>query len=73
MVTKTRPGIVLYKATGNPREMCDSPVGMAGFCIASFLKLQSGSNAIYGTIRESFKSLDFKNTENNPKNVDQNV
>ena len=43
MATKTRPCIVLYKATGNPRESCDLPIGVAGFCIASFLKLQSGN------------------------------
>ena len=45
MATKTRPCIVLYKATGNPRERFDSPKGIAGFCIASFLKLQSSNNA----------------------------
>ena len=47
MVTKTRPCMVLYKATGNPRERFDSPIGMAGFCIASFLELQSGNNDQY--------------------------
>ena len=40
---KTHPCIVLYKATGNPREMCDSRIGMAGFCIASSLIFQSGN------------------------------
>ena len=41
--------LVLYKATGNPREMFDQPIlGMAGFCSgASFLKLQSGNNDEY--------------------------
>ena len=37
MATKTRPCIVLCKATGNPCAMYDLPIGMAGFCIASFL------------------------------------
>ena len=46
VATKTRPCIVLYKATGNPRERFDSPIGMAGFCIASFLKLQSGNKIL---------------------------
>ena len=44
MATRTRPCMVLYKAKGNPREMCDQPIGVAGFCMASFLKLQSGNN-----------------------------
>ena len=44
MATKTRPCIILYKATGNPREMCDSQIGVAGFCNASFLKLLSRNN-----------------------------
>ena len=39
VATKTRPCIVLYKAAGNPREMCDQPIVVAGFCIVSFLKL----------------------------------
>ena len=30
--------------TGNPQEMYDRPIGPVGFCIASFLKLQSGNN-----------------------------
>ena len=41
MATKMRPCIVLYMATGNLREKCK------GFCIASFLKLHSGNNALY--------------------------
>ena len=43
MATKTCPCIVSYKTTGNRREMCGWPIGVAGFCIASFLKLQSGN------------------------------
>ena len=38
--------IVLYKATGNPQEICNKPIGVAGFCIASFVKLQSGNNVL---------------------------
>ena len=52
MVAKTRPCIVLCKATGDPREMCDKPIGVAGFRIPSFLKLQSGNNANYSTCLE---------------------
>ena len=47
MPTKTRPCVVLYKATGNPREMSDLPIEVAGFCIASLLNLQSGHNGSY--------------------------
>ena len=47
MATKTRPCIVLYKATGNPRERYDKPIGVTGFCIASFLKLRSGNKQRY--------------------------
>ena len=38
MTTETRPCIVLYRVTGNPQEMCDQPIGVAGFCIASFFE-----------------------------------
>ena len=61
MVTKTRPCIVLYKATGNPREKCDEPIGMAGFCIASFLKLQSGNKNCYFCLHSN-KGLQYKFT-----------
>ena len=44
MATKTRPCTVLYKAMENLQEMCDLLIGVAGFCIDSFLKLQSGNN-----------------------------
>ena len=44
MATKMRPCIALYKAMGSSREMCDYPIRVAGFCIASFFKLQSGIN-----------------------------
>ena len=50
MATKTRPCIVLCKATGNLWEMCDKVcdkvIGVAGFCIASFLKLRSGNDIL---------------------------
>ena len=41
VATKTRPCFVLYKATGNPRGKCDYSIGVAGFCIASFLITKS--------------------------------
>ena len=60
MATKTRPCIVLYKATGNPREMCNYPIGVAGFCIASFLNLQSGNNNLHCIVSDIiFLVLDY--------------
>ena len=47
MTTKMSACIVVYKATGNPQETCDEPLGVAGFCIASFLKLQSDNKVKY--------------------------
>ena len=44
MATKTRPCIVLYRVTGNQRKMCDEPIGVAGFFIASILKLHLNNN-----------------------------
>ena len=40
---KTHPCTVFFKATGNPREMCHLPIGVVGFCIASFLEFQLGN------------------------------
>ena len=64
---KTHPCIVLYMAAGNPREMCDKAIGVAGFCIVSFLKHQSCNNGFYnfemvGKVN-SFTSLHFISVE----------
>ena len=66
VATNTCPSFRSYEATGNPREVCDKPIGVAGFCISSFLKLQSGKKVMEacneGSERKSFvkRSKNFK-------------